>query len=151
MLKKIQAELLKLSERSGVAYRWLLGRLEVLAATRAAQAGLRLVSRSHRYTGRHRSNPNVEYTYTTESATDTLLVQAPQRRRSPAAVLRSHLPKAAQKEAALLRVNRGQVYVGRVSAFQVNLIATIAVTMEQMRLLDEARQGLQVAREFVCS
>lgn len=135
MLTKILA---KLSQRRDQASAWFAVVLERLASSRAAQAVLTRFSRKHRYVGHHRSDPAHEYVYTPITDTGTLLVQAPRRRRSPAAVLRSHLPRAKQKEAALLRRGRNRVYVGRVSAAQVGLIAAIALLRQVDEICDRA-------------
>lgn len=130
MLKKIHA---KLSQRSERLFSWFAVVLEKLASSRAAQVLLKTVSRRHRYAGRHRQDLKHEAQYTPITDTGSILVTMPRRRRSPAAVLRSHMPRAKAKEAAILKRGRGRVYVGRVSAAQVGLISAITL----LRQVDE--------------
>ena len=130
----------KLSLRLATVRRWLLDRLEQLASSRAAQAALRVVSRRHRYTGRHRQDLDHQYQYSIDAATKEITVRAPHAKRTPASILRAHLPRQRSKEDALV----GQVFTGRVSRFQVDLIATIAIAMQQVKLWDEERRNAPI-------
>lgn len=140
MFSKIHTKLSQTGDRLAA---WFAVVVEKLSSSRAAQAVAKQFSiRKRRYTGRHRSDLKHEYTYTPITDTGTLLVQAPRRRRSPVAVLRSHLPKAQAKEAAIRLRSRGQVYVGRVSAAQVGLISAIALLRQVDEICDRAMHPL---------
>lgn len=97
---------LDLSERIQRGASWLLGRLRKLSPQRVAQA-TRGTVRSYLHTGRHRKPVHVHLldtrhqTIYAEDSTGGITVQTP-RRRHPVTVLRSHLPRAKQKEAALV-------------------------------------------------